>query len=205
MEVKNSNQAKIEKETKNFGTFVILNQKSIIEYIEQIQEKFESDKGYKEKILAQLLPERKYKNTKRSQEYRLISKILKDEIGLQGVGEVTIWRLLKIKEASPETYEMIKDNKISIKAAYNKLFNKEAKEQKEEPRSEQPSLTTRGSLDFDKLEAEFEYISSELDEIEKDERKQPSLKKLKEIDAQLFKLRKKIGALIIDNDPDKFI
>ena len=94
MEVRNENQAKTEKKTKNLGTFVILNQKSILNYVEEVLDKFEQDPGYKEKILKQMLPERKYKNTKKSQDYKLISKILKDEMGIQDAGEITIWRLL---------------------------------------------------------------------------------------------------------------
>ena len=38
-----------------------------------------------------------------------------------------------------------------------------------------------------------------------DESKQPSLKKMKQADAQLFKIRKKIGNMIIENDPDRHI
>ena len=204
MEVKNNNEARIEKQTKNLGTFVILNQKSIIEYIDQIQDKFSNDEKYKERILSQMLPERKYKKTKKSQEYKLISRILKEEMGLQGVGEVTVWRLLRIKESSPETYEKIKENKISIKAAFNKVFEKKEQQKKKEAPSEQTYLTTRGKLDFDKLENELEYIGDELDKIVEDEKRQPTLKKLKAVDSQLFKIRKKIGLLITENDPDKF-
>ena len=121
VEVRNENQAKTEKKTKNLGTFVILNQKSILNYVEEVLDKFEKDPGYKEKILKQMLPERKYKNTKKSQDYKLISKILKDEMGIQDAGETTIWRLLQIKEKSPDLYNQIKENKISIRTAYNKL------------------------------------------------------------------------------------
>ena len=78
MEVNTSNNAKTEKQTKNLGTFVILNQKSILDYMEEVLEKFEKDPSYKEKVLRQVLPERKYKNTKKSQDYKAISKILKE-------------------------------------------------------------------------------------------------------------------------------
>ena len=95
MEVKNGNSAKTEKQTKNLGTFVILNQKSILDYMEDVLDKFEKDPSYKEKVLRQVLPERKYKNTKKSQDYKAISKILREEMGIQGAGETTIWRLLR--------------------------------------------------------------------------------------------------------------
>ncbi|MBQ5556299.1 MAG: hypothetical protein IIT44_11045, partial [Erysipelotrichaceae bacterium] len=76
---------------------------------------------------------------------------------------------------------------------------------KKEKPSDKPSLVKRGKLDFDKLIEELDYIDGELDKIADDESKQPSLKKMKQVDSQLFKIRKKLGSIIADNDPDKFI
>ncbi len=205
MEVRNESQAKTEKKTKNLGTFVILNQKSVLNYVEEILDKFEQDPGYKEKILKQMLPERKYKNTKKSQDYKLISRILKEEMGIQDAGETTIWRLLKIKEKSPNLYNQIKENRISIRTAYSKLTGEEEKPAKKKPPSDRQSLTIRGKLDFDKLIKELDYIDGELDKIAGDESKQPSFKKMKQVDSQLFRIRKKLGLIIADNDPDKFV
>ncbi|MBR0420819.1 MAG: hypothetical protein IJI66_16780 [Erysipelotrichaceae bacterium] len=207
MKVNNNNEARTEKKTRDLGTFVILNQKSIINYVDEILNKFESDPSYKEKILNQMLPERKYKNTKKSQDYKLISRILKEEMGIQGVGETTIWRLLRIKDEYPEVYEQIKENKTTITAAYNKLFEKEreSKAKIKESNPDLPDLLKKRKLDFDKLQKELQYIEEEIDKISDDEKKQPSLKKLKQVDTQLFRLRKKIGNLITENDPDKFV
>ena len=130
MKVNNENSARTEKETRELGTFVILNQKSILEYMEEVLDKFAKDPGYKERILKETLPERKYKNTKKSQDYKAISKILKEEMGIQGAGETTIWRLLRIKEESPELYNQIKENRISIRNAYGKLTGEEEKLEK---------------------------------------------------------------------------
>lgn len=207
MKVNNNNEARTEKKTRDLGTFVILNQKSIINYIDDILNKFESDPEYKEKILNRMLPERKYRNTKKSQDYKLISRILKEEMGIQGVGETTVWRLLRIKEKYPEVYEQIKENKTTITAAYNKVFEKEKtnKPKPEEKPLNQANLIKRRRLDFDKLQEELKYIEEEIDKIADDEKKHPSLKKLKQVDTQLFRLRKKIGGLIADNDTDKFV
>ena len=207
MKVNNNNEARTEKKTRDLGTFVILNQKSIINYVDEILNKFESDPSYKEKILNRMLPERKYKNTKKSQDYKLISRILKEEMGIQGVGETTIWRLLRIKEEHPEVYEQIKENRTTITAAYNKLFEKERENKTEtkESNPDQLDLLKKRKLDFDKLQKELQYIEEEIDKISDDEKKQPSLKKLKQVDTQLFRLRKKIGNLITENDPDKFV
>ena len=205
MKVNNENSARTEKKTRELGTFVILNQKSILEYMEEVLDKFAKDPGYKERILKETLPERKYKNTKKSQDYKAISKILKEEMGIQGAGETTIWRLLRIKEESPELYNQIKENRISIRNAYSKLTGEEEKLEKKDVSTEKPELLKRGKLDFDQLIKELEFIDSELEKIVDDEGKQPSLKKMKEADAQLFKLRKKLGGMIADNDPDKFI
>ena len=205
MKITNENDAKTEKKTKNLGTFVILNQKSVLNYVEEILDKFETDPEYKERVLAQMLPERKYKNTKKSQDYKAVSRILKDEMGIQEVGETTIWRLLKIKEQSPELYNQIKENKISIRTAYSKLTGEDEKPAKKKEQSDEQSLISRGKLDFDKLINELEYIDSELEKISADESKQPSLKKMKQADSLLFRVRKRLGAIIADNDPDKFI
>ena len=205
MKINNENDAKTEKKTKNLGTFVILNQKSILNYMEEILDRFEKDPGYKEKILNQMLPERKYKNTKKSQDYRAVSRILKDEMGIKEAGETTIWRLLRIKEKSPELYNQIKDNKISIRNAYSKLTGEKEKPVKKKERPETETLTSRGKLDFDKLIEELEYIDSELEKISADESRQPSLKKMKQADSLLYRVRKRLGAIIVDNDSDKFI
>ena len=206
MEVKNSDNAKTEKQTKNLGTFVILNQKSILDYMEDVLDKFEKDPSYKEKVLRQVLPERKYKNTKKSQDYKAISKILREEMGIQGAGETTIWRLLRIKKESPELYEQIRENKISIRYAYSKLTGEEEKKSNKKQSADNPlSLIKKGKLDFDRLIEELEYIDNELDKIADDESRQPTLKKMKQADAQLFKIRKKIGTMIMENDPDNHI
>ena len=205
MKINNSNEAKLEKKTRELGTFVILNQKSILDYMEEGLDKFDKDPGYKERVLKEILPERKYKNTKKSQDYKAISRILKEEMGIQGAGETTIWRLLRIKEESPELYSQIKENKISIRNAYSKLTGEEERPARKKELSKKPALVKRGRLDFDRLIDELEYIDSELDKIVDDESKQPSLKKMKEVDARLFKLRKKIGGMITENDPDRFV
>lgn len=204
MNVKNGNEAKTEKQTKDLGTFVILNQKSVLDYLEQVLNKFENDKKYREKIVLQIVPERKYKNTKKNQDYKVISRILKEEMGIQGVGETTIWRLLKIRKEAPDIYAKIKENKISIRAAYSKAFGEEEKKKEEKPLEKQ-ALITRGKLDFNKLQKELELVDLELDKVINDETRQPSLKKLKQIDTELFKIRKKIGSLITENDSDKFV
>lgn len=151
-----------------------------------------------------MLPERKYKNTKKSQDYLMVSKILKDEIGIQDAGKTTVWRLLKIREESPELYNQIKENKISIRTAYSKLTGEKDKPAKKE-KAGQPPLIKRGKLDFDRFIEELDYIDSELDKIAEDESKQPSIKKMKQVDGRLFKIRKKLGSIIADNDPEKFV
>lgn len=204
MNVKNGNEAKTEKQTKDLGTFVILNQKSVLDYLEQVLNKFENDKKYREKIALQMIPERRYKNTKNSQDYKVISRILKEEMGIQGVGETTVWRLLRIRKEAPDLYAKIRENKVSIRAAYSKAFGEEEKKKEEKP-YEQQALITRGKLDFNKLQKEFEFIDAELDKVIDDENRQPNLKKLKQIDTELFRIRKKIGNLITENESDKFV
>ena len=166
--------------------------------------KFENDKNYREKIALQMIPERRYKNTKKSQDYKVISRILKEEMGIQGVGETTVWRLLRIRKEAPDLYTKIRENKISIRAAYSKAFGEEEKHTEEKPLEKQ-ALITRGKLDFNKLQKELELVDSELDKVIYDETRYPSLKRLKQIDTELYKIRKKIGNMITENDPEKFV
>ena len=49
------------------------------------------------------------------------------------------------------------------------------------------------------------YRQSQFYKIAGDESRQPTLKKMKQADAQLFKIRKKIGTMIMENDLDNHI
>ena len=62
--------------------------------------------------------------------------------------------------------------------------------------SQEPYMLVRSAVDL---------IESEVDKIADDESRQPTLKKMKQADAQLFKIRKKIGTMIMENDPDNHI
>ena len=205
MKVANDKEARIEKNTKELGTFVILNQKSVLDYLDQILEKFENDRAYREKTLKQMVPERKYRNTKKDQDYKVISRILKDEMGLQGVGQTTIWRLLRIRKESPELYEKIRENRISIRHAYEKLSGEGKGEQakgkpQKESKEKNPFLFTRGSLDFTKMKNELKAMNKELKKTEGEAAQKVTLKKLKEIDEEIYTLRKSLGTLIKEYD-----
>ena len=205
MKVANDKEARIEKNTKELGTFVILNQKSVLDYLDQILEKFENDRAYREKTLKQMVPERKYRNTKKDQDYKVISRILKDEMGLQGVGQTTIWRLLRIRKESPELYEKIRENRISIRHAYEKLSGEGKGEQakgkpQKESKEKNPFLFTRGSLDFTKMKNELKAMNEELKKTEGEAAQKVTLKKLKEIDEEIYTLRKSLGTLIKEYD-----
>jgi len=152
-----------------------------------------------------MVPERKYRNTKKDQDYKVISRILKDEMGLQGVGQTTIWRLLRIRKESPELYEKIRENRISIRHAYEKLSGEGKGEQakgkpQKESKEKNPFLFTRGSLDFTKMKNELKAMNEELKKTEGEAAQKVTLKKLKEIDEEIYTLRKSLGTLIKEYD-----
>lgn len=98
----------------------------VLNRVDEIDEKLNS-KRYQDLIFDNVY-KKKYKNT--SQKYRLIAKLLNDEFSLYGISEVTIWRLLKIKNKSPELYEEIRKGECKIKSAYERLFPKTSKNSK---------------------------------------------------------------------------
>ena len=104
-------------------------------------------------------------------------------------------RALQTAKIIAPTLEPIKDERL-IEMDYGP-----AKKEK----AGQPPLIKRGKLDFDRFIEELDYIDSELDKIAEDESKQPSIKKMKQVDGRLFKIRKKLGSIIADNDPEKFV
>ena len=101
--------------------YVILSdQKSIVTYIDELDEKLKKDNAFKDKIYRQYLPVIRRETNKN---YDAISRLIEKEFNIKGYGKTTVWRVLKIKETNKEYFEKIKSGEVPIKVAYNKVFN----------------------------------------------------------------------------------
>ena len=99
---------------------VLSDQKSIVTYIDELDEKLKKDNKFKDKIYSQYLPVIKRETNKN---YDAISKMIAKELNIKGYGKTTVWRILKIKETDKKYFKKIKSGEVPIKVAYNKVFN----------------------------------------------------------------------------------
>ena len=108
---------------------VISNQKSVVEQILKLDKKLNSNKRFREDMSAKYLPNQKYST---NQNYKIISKILEDEVKVRGYGSITVWRVLKIYEKDKNAYKRILDGE-AIRTVYNEMVGKVDKEKVVEP------------------------------------------------------------------------
>ena len=162
-----------------------MNIKELTKEIDEITIKL-GNKKYRD-IISKEVISKKYNNTK--QDYRIIASLLKDKYSLYGISETTIWRLLKIKDKDPAVYKEVADGKIKIKRAYNELFGVPEtanKGTKIEVSAKAPAFNNL----YEVLGDYLEYIK------DKGKNEQPPEKLLREIDNNLFKMRKEINSLL---------
>lgn len=159
----------------------------LLDRVDDIDDKLKNPK-YRIAVSNELL-NIKYKKT--IQDYKIISAILKNEDDIYcGVSDITIWRLLKIKRFNPEMYERIRRGDIKIKKAYNELFKT----------NEKPHVAL--SVDFDKelnfneLLAQVSALNNTIQNWRENVKCEPSIKTLKEIDNNLFEMRKVLGKIM---------
>lgn len=106
--------------------------KSICEYIEELEEDLKDP--FKKKILSENYG-MKY-NTSKTDNHRLITKILKDQ-KVKSVSDTTVYRLLYVKKKSRVLYEKIKKEELTIKEAYETLRPAKKKDLKIETTEEE--------------------------------------------------------------------
>lgn len=159
--------------------------------VDELYDKLENPK-FKEKIYSGVL-EKKYKNT--SQKYRLIAKILKDDFSLYDISEITIWRLLKVKEKSPDLYKKISRGEIKIKTAYNEVFPKDSSHGKF---SENIYKFSRGEdkIDFHDILCRAEELNEILYSWKEKKTDSISEEIILKIDGELYKTRKLLQEIL---------
>lgn len=146
-------------------------------------------------LIKKLLHDKKIKNTKRYKDYQVIYKVLKEEFG-DVISQETIYRILKIREASLDSYEKIKYEDVSIRAEYERLYGKK----KQTPNSTNEDKQKQSELNTDDLVDMIKQINTYIDNNEDTLINKLSVKELKELDHELFILRKAVLSLMQKQD-----
>lgn len=179
-------------------TKVYVEQTELVNRIEEIIDKLNSDNRFLSWTYKEILRSKKSKKTD-NQIYKLISEILKKEYGGEVASNITIWRILKIKNESSELYRKVKEGKIGIRTAYNSL-----KHSTESDVTNKRAYTINGNLNFNEIYEYLKELNKVLSEYEYNYKNSPSIQKLKDIDTEIFNARKRIGKLIIESDLERY-
>ena len=163
-----------------------ISQVELVSRVDEIDEKLKSKK-YRN-ILYDKYLDCDQRKTKADKRYSVISKLIKDDYQTE-ISETTVWRILKIKNASSSAFKSIRTGKCSIKKAYNDLFGVVEKNVHVKQNLPAPSV--------DNIEENLREIKSLL-ETNKDSF--PNNNKLNDIDSVLFELRKTVHKLMQYND-----
>lgn len=161
-------------------------QKEIISYIEEINERLD-DKKQRDIFIKHYLDNGKCRNTEKR--YQVVSAMVNDKYGKGTISDTTTWRILKIHQTSSVAFNRIKNEECSIKTIYNELFPPAKKEiQKSENISNLSEL-----CDYIKNLNEF-YQENQY------KLENPPVKDMKNLDDELFKMRKLLNKIIANAD-----
>lgn len=170
-----------------------IDKKALFQRIDEISDFMKSGKN-RTLLMDNIFPNQRINNTKRYKDYQVIYTILADEFG-DVISQVTVYRILKIKEASYEKYREIKNNDISIKAAYEELYRKD-KKKKPGNKKEKPIAIDQNTNNSDikpnitQAIKYLEILNEQLKKYEYELIREVGEKQFKELDQTLFKLRK---------------
>lgn len=158
--------------------------KAIFDKIDELSESLKNNE-YKKIIIKEIQKKKKIKRD--LNEYRIISYLLKIYFPDSNISDVTIWRLLKIKEKSLKDYNLIKNGSAKIKPTFNKLFEVEQNVQAQAQKYDEP--------DFDKILNDLTHVNDSILVWYKHLSNEPNEKTIKKIDAKLFDLRKSFNKI----------
>ena len=178
---------------------VYISQEELVKRVGVIHKKLQ-DPNYISLIYPEVLKSKRSSKTN-NQEYKLIAEILEGDYGGTVASNITIWRILKIQQESPELYEEVAKGNISIRSAFNELNNVQEKLIKIDADGNKEIK----EFNFDNLYGELQQINKSLEDYKNNTKESLNVQRLKQIDGELFKARKQIGKIIIDIDSDDFI
>lgn len=168
---------------------VNINRKELFNRIEELQRFINTDKN-RYLLTKDLFPDKIIINTKRNKDYQLIAKTISKEYN-NVISQTTVWRILKIKEYNIDEYKALKNNNASIKGVYENLF----KHPKMTTPKKEESIEFKNSeeINFSSIQATLQAILDNLETGTLPE--EINRNKLREIDDNLFHLRKRIGKI----------
>lgn len=173
-----------------------VSQIELVKYIDELDEKL-NDKKIKDILYKQyLISNKNTRKTKTDKRYKIIAALTRDNFDTQ-IGDTTVWRILKIKGKSKKAFEEIKKGDRAIKETYNDLFG--TKEGRVEEKPQEPKIIEKSMVDQNQESISFETEIDILNTIKKIEDNLTNnkeqyfdIKKLRDIDSELFNLRKLI-------------
>lgn len=158
--------------------------KELTESVDKIYDSLDNKEYYK-------IAQTNYKNisgSKTNQKHNLIAALIKDEYSNYDIGKITIWRLLKLKEQRPDLYKSVAEGKLKIKSAYNLMVGTNTKQNKDNDKNtlsldlpDVYSFLKEVNINLDKNYNNLPYTLSEND--------------IRDIDTELFKLRKTLNKI----------
>lgn len=179
-------------------TKIYVEQTELVSRIEEIVNKLKSDNRFLSWTYEEILRSKMSKETD-NQIYKLISEVLKKEYGGDVASNTTIWRILKIKNESSELYKKVREGKIGIRTAFNSL-----RQPVDSEGENHKTYTINGNLNFDEIYEYLKELDTELSRYEYSYKNGPFIQRLKDIDTEIFNVRKRVGKLIIESDPDRY-
>ena len=199
-----------------------VSQIDLVQYIDELDEKLNNKKV--RDILYDEYIENLGKNTRKTKtdkRYVVIAALTRDNFKTQ-IGDTTVWRVLKVKKKSKKIFDEMKAGDIAIKEAYYKAYPNKSEKKSNDDFLSTPNnkIIESNPIDMKASEHEnkkivdvlaFDFSSDDdilnmMDELKQELQSNKSNHlnnaKLREIDGELFTLRKMIAKIMEYNDQE---
>lgn len=207
-----------------------VSQIDLVKYIDELDEKLNNER-VREILYGEYLKNtgKNTRKTKTDKRYVVIAALTRDNFRTK-IGDTTVWRVLKVKKKSKELFEQMQAGNMSIKEAYYKAYpqNDESNSMPNEhaSKSANDSVITSDTIseaiesdtgntpqsndendngwipDFASDDDILGVIKEIHQELQQNNSNHLNNRKLREIDGELFALRKMIVRLMGENEED---
>lgn len=191
---------------------LVASQTTLVARIEEIIAKLESSAATRGMLHDDTLPHKKYKKTN-NQLHKIVCEVLRREYSGQIVSESTVYRILRIRLVDGDMYDEVAKGRIKVKQAYNILFPPREKEasvvksvEVSEPEDSDDAVVevrANGEPDFGELLKLVRLEAGRLEEWQYKLSEEPDMRVLREIDNELFRMRKSLGRIVAKYDVDE--
>ena len=205
-----------------------VSQIDLVKYIDELDEKLNNER-VREILYGEYLKNtgKNTRKTKTDKRYVVIAALTRDNFRTK-IGDTTVWRVLKVKEKSKELFEQMQEGDMSIKEAYYKAYPQ--KDESSDVTNEQTGKSANDSVissdtisktnesdtgctpqandgnnngwipDFASDDDILGVIKKIHQELQQNGSNHFNNRKLREIDGELFALRKSIVRLMGENE-----